>query len=305
MNRITTLQCLTSVFALAALPASAGPVEAINLDAAKANIEVHRLRDNVSVLMGSGGNIAVLVEPGGTLMVDSGIAVSEPKIRAALEGLGSTSLKYVIDTHYHWDHTDGNAWLHSAGATILAHPNTLKHLSEPTTVPEWNHTFPPFASGARPTVLVRDHKTLKLGPEQITIHSVGLSHTDSDLFVRFENADVVALGDVFWNGMFPFIDTTNGGTIDGTIRAANLAIEAATDRTIIVPGHGPPGTLSDLVAYRDMLMAVRDNVRRLKSDGLSLQDVVAQRPTAAYDEAWGKFVIDPALFTQLVYTTIP
>ncbi len=291
--------------ALAALPAFAGPVEAINLDAANANIEVRRLRGNVSVLMGSGGNITVLVEPAATLMVDAGIAVSEAKIRAALASLGATPLKYVVNTHYHWDHTDGNAWVHSAGATIIAHPNTLKRLSEATTVPEWSHTFPPSLPGARPTLLVEDHKTLKLGPERVAIKAVGLSHTDGDLFVQFEKANIVALGDVFWNGMYPFIDTQNGGSIDGTIRAANLAMRTATEQTMIVPGHGPPGTLADLVAYRDMLVAIRDNVQRLKSSGLSLQDVVAKHSTAAYDTVWGKFVVDPALFTRVVYTTLP
>ena len=280
------------------------PVVKINEAAAKADITVQRLRGNISVLIGSGGNITVLTGPDGKLLVDAGIAVSRPRIQAALDGISDAPLKYLIDTHWHWDHTDGNEWVHQAGATIIAQENTLKRLSTTTRVEDWSFTFQPWPIDARPTVLFKTDKTLHFDGEVIVLKGYGPGHTDSDITVYFEKADVMALGDVFWNGVYPFIDIATGGSIDGAIRLANHSLSQVTSKTIIVPGHGPVGDRAQLVEFRDMLVAVRKNVARLKKQGKSLDEVIAAKPTAAYDAKWGGFVIDPAFFTRLVYASL-
>jgi glyoxylase-like metal-dependent hydrolase (beta-lactamase superfamily II) len=280
------------------------PVVKINEAAAKAEITVERLRGNISVLMGSGGNITVLTGPEGKLLVDAGIAVSRPRIQAALDGISDAPLKYLINTHWHWDHTDGNEWVHQAGATIIAQENTLKRLSSTTRVEDWSFTFEPWPVDARPTVLFKSEKRLSFDGEVVLLRGYGPGHTDTDITVYFEKADVIALGDIFWNGVYPFIDIATGGSIDGAIRLADHALAQVTSKTIIIPGHGPVGDRAQLVEFRDMLKGVRENVARLKKQGKSLDEVLAAKPTAVYDAKWGGFVIDPAFFTRLVYASL-
>jgi glyoxylase-like metal-dependent hydrolase (beta-lactamase superfamily II) len=280
------------------------PVIKINDAAAQAEVTVQSLRGNISVLMGSGGNITVFAGSDGKLMVDAGIAVSRPRVEAALNGISPAPLKYLINTHWHWDHTDGNDWVHGLGATIIAQENTLRRLCATTRVEDWDYTFQPWPIGARPTITFDADKTLKFGGETIVIKDHGLGHTDGDITVYFKKADVMALGDIFWNGVYPFIDLSTGGSIDGAIRLANASLARVTDKTIIIPGHGPVGDRAQLIEFRDMLVSIRENVARLKKEGKSLDEVIAAKPTAAFDAKWGGFVIDPAFFTRLVYASV-
>ncbi|AET88605.1 Beta-lactamase-like protein [Burkholderia sp. YI23] len=268
---------------------------------ADADIVVQPLRGNITELMGSGGNITVLSGKEGKFLVDAGIGKSKQKMRAALEKLGPSPLKYVVNTHWHWDHTDGNAWMHEAGATIVAHRNTAKHLSETTHVDAWNWTFDPVPAKARPTLLIDDSKTFSFAGTRIEVENFGGGHTDCDLWVYFKDADVLALGDTFWNGFYPYIDNEDGGSIDGAIKWANKAIARTTDHTIVIPGHGPVGTRAQLIAFRDMLIAVRNNVATLKQQGKSLDEIIAAKPTAAFDATWGNFVFNGDQFTKMVY----
>lgn len=280
------------------------PVVKINEEAAAADITVESLRGNVSVLSGSGGNIVVFSSPGGKLLVDAGISVSRPKIEAALAALGPAPPRYVVNTHWHWDHTDGNEWLHSLGATVVAHENVLKRLSATTRVDDWDYTFQPWPAGGRPTVTFKTGKTIKLGGETVVLKNFGVGHTDGDAVVYFKRADVLALGDIFWNGFYPFVDNGTGGGIDSVIRWVNASLSLASDKTVIVPGHGPIGTRAQLAEFRDMLVGVRENVARLKRQGKTVDEVVAAGPTADYDAKWGGFVIDGPFFTRLVYAGV-
>jgi len=280
------------------------PVDKINEAAAKADITVEKLRGNISVLFGSGGNIVVLTGPDGTLLVDAGIAVSRARVQAALDQISEGPIKFLINTHWHWDHTDGNEWVHSLGATIIAHENVLKRLSGTTRVEDWNYTFQPWPTGGRPTVVFKTEKTLNFDGETIVLKTYGPGHTDGDISVYFSNADVLALGDIFWNGYYPFIDNGVGGGIDGMIRWVNTSLASVTDKTIVIPGHGPVGNRPQLVEFRDMLVAIRENVSRLKKQGKSIEEVVAAKPTAAYDDKWGGYVINGAFFTRLVYAGV-
>ena len=268
---------------------------------AQTALDVEPQRDGITVLLGSGGNITVLSGPDGKFMVDAGISPSKAKLQVALNQLGPTPVKYVVNTHWHWDHTDGDAWLHAAGVTIVAQRNTFKHLTQTTHVNEWNWTFSPVPVAARPTLLVDDKKTFDFDGTRIEVENLGAGHTDGDLWVYFVKADTLVLGDTFWNGHFPYIDNEEGGNIDSAITWANSAIDRTTDKTIVVPGHGPVGTRADLIAFRDMLVAVRNNVRALKQQGKSLDEIIAAKPAAAFDAKWGDFVIKQDHFVKLVY----
>ncbi|MGO4764157.1 MBL fold metallo-hydrolase [Cupriavidus sp. 2KB_3] len=268
---------------------------------AEMDIVVKPLRGNITVLMGSGGNITVLSGKEGKFLVDAGVSKSQEKLRTALDKIGPARLKYVVNTHWHWDHTDGNAWMHEAGATIVAHRNTFKHLTETTHVDAWNWTFDPVPADARPTLLVDNEKAFSFAGSKIEVKNLGDGHTDGDLWVYFKRADVLALGDTFWNGIYPYIDNEDGGSINGAIDWANKAVARTTDHTIVVPGHGPVGTRAQLIEFRDMLVTVRNNVAALKQQGKSLDEIIAAKPTAVFDAKWGNFVFNGAQFTKMVY----
>jgi glyoxylase-like metal-dependent hydrolase (beta-lactamase superfamily II) len=163
---------------------------AFYLRRAEGDLITERLRGNIYVLLGSGANIIVLSGEHGKFLVDAGISVSTTKVKATLNEISPAPLKYVVSTHWHWDHTDGNRWMHESGATIIAHRNTLKHLSQTTHVDDWNWTFFPAPVGARPTVLVDEIKTFSFAGENIQVQHYGPGHTDGDLSVYFEQADV-------------------------------------------------------------------------------------------------------------------
>lgn len=290
---------------LAAAPTSGAgkptPYDVINASAASSPITVHRLRGGVSMLEGSGGNIGVLVQPGGMLMVDTGIAVSEAKIAAALKTLSPAPLKLVILTHWHWDHSDGDGWVRRSGATLIAHPKAIERLKQTNRIVEWGHTFTPVAAASLPNEALAGTRTIAFGAERVLVRYYGAGHTDGDVSVYFEKADVLQTGDTFWNGVYPFIDYVGGGSIDGAIAAANANLKMAHSGTIVIPGHGPVGDYAALVAFRDMLVEVRTRVAKLKAQGKSLAEVQAAHPTAGLDAKWGGSVIDGTLFTALVY----
>jgi glyoxylase-like metal-dependent hydrolase (beta-lactamase superfamily II) len=302
-NSCISPACLALAFLLpTAALAQDSPVTTINAATAKADVTVKSLRGHISVLTGAGGNIVVLDSPQGKFMVDAGIGVSKNKLMAALKNIGPSPLRFLVNTHWHWDHTDGNTWMHDAGATIIAHGNTLKHLARSERVEYWNYTFQPLPAGGLPTVLLKADKTMQFGGETVNIITLKDGHTDGDLVVYFAKADVLVLGDNFWNGYYPFIDNgKGGGNVDTMIRSVDTALKMATDKTLIVPGHGPTGNRAQLKAYRDMLVAITANVRQLKKAGKTLDEVIAAKPTAAYDKQFDGFVIKPALFTRIVY----
>jgi glyoxylase-like metal-dependent hydrolase (beta-lactamase superfamily II) len=285
-----------------AFAAARGIVDMIKDDAATAPINTYHLRGGLSVLEGSGGNVAVLSGRDGKLLVDAGIAVSRPHMEAALAAIGPEPLTHLINTHWHFDHADGNSWLATLGPTIIAHENARKHLSETQRVEDWSYDFAPLPPGALPTeVFSTEHALRPLGT-QIELTYYGPAHTDSDIRVVFPEHDIMHVGDTYWNGIYPFIDYSTGGTIDGSIRAVEANLRASTDNTIIIPGHGRPvSNRREMQAFRDMLVAIRDNVATLKQKGMPLDEIVAAKPTAAFDAKWGQFVIGPALFTKLVH----
>jgi len=273
-------------------------------EAAHAKIETHTLRRNISVLEGSGGNIGVLTGKNGKLLVDSGFTVSKPRLKAALDSLSSDPITQLVNTHWHTDHTDGNAWVHEAGAAITAHVNTKKHLATSTRVEGWHWTFPPAPAGALPVTTFDQGHRIHHNDTNIALKYYGPAHTDSDVSVLFEEANVIHVADTWWNGIYPFIDYSTGGSIDGMIQASDRNLKVVSNDTIIIPGHGPVGNKAALAQFRDMLVEIRHNVSELKKQGKSLDETIAAKPTARYDAKFGQFLITPAFFTSLVYSGV-
>jgi glyoxylase-like metal-dependent hydrolase (beta-lactamase superfamily II) len=277
-------------------------VDLIRNDAAKAPIKVHRLRGNVSILEGSGGNIAVLTGADGKVFIDAGITASRLRILEAAKALSRDPIRHLINTHWHFDHTDGNGWLNAEGVAILAHENTHKHLLTAQRVEDWDFNFPSPPLAAVPTKVFFSEMTLTLNRSTLALKYYGPAHTDSDISVTIPEADILHCGDTYWNGIYPFIDYSTGGNIDGMIKAAEANVATVTDKMIVIPGHGNPvSNKAELSAYRDMLVAIRENVAKLKQQERSLDETIAAKPTSAFDAKWGQFLITPALFTRTVY----
>jgi cyclase len=278
-----------------------------------APLETQRLARDVTMLSGPGGSVVVLSGPDGKFVVDSFVAPAWPRLKKALDGLGNVPVKCVIDTHWHFDHTDNNAPLHAAGATVLAHENTKRRMSEPHDLPVLYRGsdgalaglhFDPSPVEALPQQTFADSYKLQANGETLALQHVAAAHTDTDIYVHFEKANVIQMGDLFFNWMYPYIDPSTGGKLTGMIAAADKILSLATNDTKIVAGHGPLGNRADLVKFRDMLVTSRDRIEKLKSAGKSAQEAVAAKPFADLDAAWGNGIINSEQWVQIVYLTL-
>jgi glyoxylase-like metal-dependent hydrolase (beta-lactamase superfamily II) len=282
--------------------APADPLAAMRAQMGAAPIEAMKLADGLAMLSGPGGNIAVLSGSDGKLVVDTFVQTVWDKLKATIDAMGGGPIAAVVDTHWHFDHVDNNASFRAAGAAIWAHANTAKRLSESHNL--LGMTFEPAPLPARPTNTFTAGHTLAMNRERVELGYIQPAHTDTDIYIRFANANVVHMGDCFFNGMYPFIDAGTGGTIDGMIAAADRVLEMTDATTRIVPGHGPLANRAALTASRDMMVTVRDRVRKLKTSGQPLDAVVKSKPTADLDAVWGKGFMQPDNFVSIVYGTL-
>ena len=261
------------------------------------------LAPNLTLLAGPGGNVVVLNGADGKVMVDTFVQPAWAGLKAALDKLGNQKIATVIDTHWHFDHSDNNGALRKEGASIVAHENTKKRMSESHVLMGSN--IPPSPAEALPTLTFSVTRSVDANGEALTLGKIPNAHTDTDIYIKFQKANVLHLGDVFFNGMYPFIDATTGGSINGMIDGVNFSMKQADASTKIVPGHGPLGDLKSLTAFRDMLVASRDSVAKLKKSGQTLQQVIAAAPTKDLDPVWGKGFFPPNDYVALVYSTLP
>jgi cyclase len=222
-------------------------------------------------------------------------------------------VKYVIDTHWHFDHTDNNARLHAAGAVVLAHDNTKKRMAEPHDLPVLYRGadgalaslhFDPSPAEALPQQTFATSYELQANGESLALQHVAPAHTDSDIYVHFQKANVISMGDLFFNGMYPYIDPGTGGTINGMIAATDRILSLADNSTKIVAGHGPVGNKMDLTRSRDMLVASRYRIQKLKSAGKSADEAVAEKPFADLDPVWGNGIVNSEQWVQIAYLTL-
>jgi cyclase len=271
---------------------------------ATAVLKTEKLRDLVYVITGSGGNVAVLNGPDGKVMVDTGFGTSEKQFRTELASIGSEPLKLVVNTHWHFDHTDGNEWLHKAGATIMSHENTRLRLSTPQDIAAFHLHFDPSPADALPQQTFLEQSKLYLNGESLALEHYRPAHTDSDIFIHFQHANVFHAGDTFFSGRYPMIDASSGGSISGMIAAAERTLTLVDAKTIIIPGHGLISDRRGLQEYRDMMADVQSRVGKLKQAGKTAEEAVAAKPTADLDAKWGQGNIAPDFFVRLVYSTI-
>jgi len=266
-------------------------------------IRTQQLGENLTLLSGPGGNVVVLHGADGLVMIDTFVAPAWPKLDESLKALGAP-VKFVINTHWHFDHTDNNAPLHAGGATVVAHENTKRRMSEPHHLPMLELDFPASPAAALPQRVFADAYTLESSDYHLQLSHVAPAHTDTDVIVRFERSNVLHAGDVFFNGRYPLIDWSTGGRVDGMIAAANRLLDLAAADTKIVPGHGPLATRADLVKYRDMLVTAADRVRKLKASGKSLEESIAAKPFTDLDADWGSGRYKGDDFVTIVYHTL-
>ncbi len=267
-------------------------------------IQVTKLTDTIFLLQGVGGNMVAQTGPDGKLLIDSSVATAAPALLHTLEKLGTRSPKVLINTHWHFDHTDGNAALHDAGAFIIAQENTRLRLSTPQKMRLFNLDFPASPTGGLPQLTFVDNEKLFFDNDELDMIHAPNAHTDSDIFVHFVNGNVIHTGDLWFNAFYPVIDDGTGGTVNGMIQGVDKVLAIADDRTKIVPGHGSLGDKRALEKYRDMLSTVANRIEKLKIAGQTLEQVVAAKPTADLDSAWGSGRMTPDLFVTVVYNTL-
>lgn len=272
--------------------------------AGKTPIKVTKLYSNVFLLQGAGGNMAAQLGPEGILYIDSSYLTAVPRIKEALAGLSHDAPDTLINTHWHFDHTDGNEAMHANGFHIVAHTKTRQRLSQPSEVKMFGMEMPAYPAGALPTTTFDHSMHIWHNGDTLDLVHMEPAHTDTDIYIHFHKADVIHVGDIWFNGFYPFIDEGSGGNIDGMIKAGKRVLPLASAGTKIIPGHGPLGDKAAFQKFNDMLCGVRDNVAKLKAKGLSEQEAIAQKPTASYDAEWGHGMLTPDQFAGIVYRTL-
>lgn len=287
---------------LAALAVAAIPLCASAQDFSKVEIKTTALRDGTHMLAGAGGNMVASAGDDGVFLIDDQYAPLSGKIRAAVARLSGKPLRFVVNTHWHGDHTGGNEALGKAGAVIVAHENVRKRMSVGQLLR--GEQVAPAADAALPVVTFASDVALHLNGDRVRVQHVAHAHTDGDALVKFERANVLHMGDVFFNGLYPFIDAESGGSIDGLLAAVDTGLALSDATTIVVPGHGKVSNRAELAAYGAMLRGYRDRIAAMKADGKTLAQVIAARPTAATDDALGKAFIKPDALVTSIYKTL-
>jgi cyclase len=288
---------LATIFALA-MPAGAQQ----NMDTVQ--VRSQKLADRVYVLFGAGGNIGLSVGDDGAFIVDDQFAPLSEKIKAAIAALTSKPLRFVVNTHWHGDHSGGNANFGRAGAVIVAQDNVRARLSVEQVNARFNQKTPPSPHEALPVITFAKGITLHLNGDSVRAIHVPNAHTDGDAIIHYLKSNVIHMGDTFFNGMYPYIDTNSGGSVDGMIAAADSALTLANADTKIIPGHGPVASKADLQEYRRVVAQVRDRVKALVMQGKSLTEVGAAKPSAEFDAKWGNGFMKPDFFLDVVYNDL-
>lgn len=269
-------------------------------DLSDVQIKAVKVSEGIYMLTGAGGNIGVSVGPDGVFLIDDQYAPLTEKIKAAVAEFSSQPVRFVLNTHWHNDHTGGNENLGEAGTLIVAHDNVRLRMSTEQFLEAFGARYPPSPEVALPVVTFNDAVTFHLNDEQIHAFHVAPAHTDGDSLVHFRRANVVHMGDLFFNGLYPFIDVAAGGSIDGMIDALELALAMVNEDTRIIPGHGALGDRAALKEFHDMLVGVRAKIAPLVKSGKSLEQIIEAKPTRDYDEKWGKGFLAPDSFVKIV-----
>lgn len=267
-------------------------------------IKAEKVSGNVYILYGQGGNIGLSVGEDGAFLIDDQFAPLTVKILQAVEELTDKPVKFLINTHWHSDHTGGNENFGESGAIIVAHENVRKRMSTDQFIAAFNAEVPAAPRAALPVVTFDDSIRFHYNGDQIDVIHVDPAHTDGDSIIFFRGANVLHAGDTFFNGMYPFIDVGTGGSIDGMIAAADTILEKVNAKTRIIPGHGQLCGVEELHGYRDMLVTISERMHKLIDEGKSKDEIIAAKPTADLDEQWGGGFLNADRWVGIVYDGI-
>lgn len=264
-------------------------------------IETVPVADGVYMLVGRGGNLGVSVGEDGVLLIDDQYAPVAPKIRDAVVAIDDRPIKMILNTHWHGDHTGGNEPFARTGSLIVAHDNVRVRMSSRHFSKFFNSTTEPSPREALPVITFDSRVTFHVNGQTIHAEHVPPAHTDGDSIVYFEEANVVHMGDTFFNGLYPFVDGASGGSVTGLVAAVDSVLPRIDDDTKVIPGHGPLSDKAGLADFADMLRTVAGRIRKLIEAGEGVDAVIAAKPTAEFDERWGQGFIKPDDWVALIY----
>jgi glyoxylase-like metal-dependent hydrolase (beta-lactamase superfamily II) len=273
-------------------------------DLSQVQVKVVPVAAGVYMLEGGGGNIGLSVGTDDTFIIDDQYAPMTERVKAAVATVTSKPVRFVVNTHWHDDHTGGNEAMAGSGAIIFAHDNVRRRMTTEQFLAAFNARIPASPKAALPVVTFSDTLSFYLNGDTIRSIHVANAHTDGDAIIFFRGANVIHMGDTFFNGMYPFIDVSTGGSVDGVIRAVNQALAMSNATTKFIPGHGPLATRADLIRYRDMLVTVRQRVGRLVTQRRTREQVLAAKPIADVDAQWGNGFLKPEVFLGIVYESL-
>jgi len=273
-------------------------------DFSKIEINATQVSGLVYMLTGAGGNMGVLVGNDGVFLIDDQFAPLTTKIRAAIRKINKGPIRFVFNTHWHRDHTGGNENLGMSGSVIVAHKNVRKRLSTTQFSKFWNSKHEPKPKGALPIITFTNEMSFHLNNDDIQVLHMAHAHTDGDGVLYFKNSNVIHTGDIFFNGIYPYIDVDAGGSIDGLIAAVERILKLSKSNTKIIPGHGSLAKKKDLEAYLKMLKTIRSSVFSLIKGGKSVDEAISAKPSSEFDKNWGGGFMSPDKFVRIVYTSL-
>lgn len=269
---------------------------------AEDDIQISQVRDNIYLLeSSSGGNVVAIIGRDGVFMVDTQLATRSAALERAVQGISSQPIRYILNTHYHSDHTGGNTYFGDKGAVIIAQENVRKRLSGRQFISYFNREMLPLPKAGLPSLTFTSDMTLYQNGEEIRIFNLSAAHTDGDAGAFFANANVLVTGDTVFNGIYPFIDVEHGGSIKGMLKAAEVFLSIANEGTTIIPGHGQPMNKAELQAYHDMIATIENRVETAVEAGKTLDEVLAAKPTQEFDARMKKGIVSGDALTKFAY----
>ena len=277
---------------------------AIGQDYDKVQIKTVKTSGNVYMLMGSGGNLGVLVGDDGVFLVDDQFAPLTKKIKDAIGKISDKEIRFLINTHWHFDHVGGNENLGETGSVIIAHENVRKRMSTDQFIEFFQKKVPASPKVALPIITFTQDLMFHLNGEDVHVFHVNNAHTDGDSIVYFRNSNVIHTGDIYFAGIYPFIDTSSHGSVNGVIDAAQHILSIIDDNTKVIPGHGSLSNKAELSAYVDMLISMRAKITKQISDGKTLEEIQKTKPAQKFDEKWGHGMLTSDKFVQILYTDL-
>ena len=263
-----------------------------------------QLSDTIYMLRGRGGNVGISTGEDGLYIIDDQVKPITDQLLQAIHKISDKPIRFVINTHYHADHTGGNETIGGSGTVIIAHDNIRKRMTSEQVSIFMNSTTAPYAKDALPVLTFNDRMSLHLNGESATAYYVANGHTDGDSIIHFPVSNVIHMGDMYFNGLYPYVDLDAGGSIHGVIEAADLALSLANESTRIIPGHGPLAMVDDLRVYRDFLVDATGNIQALIDQDMSLPKIIEAKPTLEWDETLGDAWITPPQFVTFIYNSL-